>query len=185
MKFELDYTFYPAFLYIFVASLSSAVIYLSKFRAEAVLFMSKQYRGQGNGGNDNHGPSPTNNDELSEELKAAILHQCYPSTLSKTKDGCLKFSIRGGHLAINHILEEKEMCAKSLDMVDKAASDKQQVVGMSRAGLKTLIYLVGETLKEMTPIDHATVYMYFVVGENGEYDTGRLVVEKGIHHPRF
>ncbi|MCM3130192.1 MULTISPECIES: hypothetical protein [unclassified Paenibacillus] len=127
---------------------------------------------------------PVNNNELAEQLKAAILGECFPADMSKNMGGCLKFSVRGGQLAINHILLERELSPKVLEL--KATdSETKTVVGMKRSGLKTLLMILDAVIKEEDPIDHATVFVYYSVADNGEFASGKLVVERGIHHPRY
>jgi hypothetical protein len=144
---------------------------------------NKQYT-RGNGGNGEFVSKPTNNNELAEQLKAAILGECYPADMSKNKEGCLKFSVRGGQLAINHILHERELSPKSLEL-KPSGDEPKKVVGMSRSGLKTMLMILDAALKETEPIDHATVFIYYSVEDNGDYANGKLVVERGIHHPRY
>lgn len=145
--------------------------------------MNKYYT-KGNAGNSEVVIKPMNNNELIEQLKAAILSECYSSEMSKNKEGCLKFSVRGGHLAINHILLEREMNPKILEEKSMGIEPKP-LVGMSRSGLKTMLMILDSVLKETEPIDHATVLVHYSVEHNGDYSKGKLVVERGIHHPRF
>jgi len=143
---------------------------------------SKQFTKSGGiGSNGELIGKPTNNHELAEQLKAAILSECYPADMSKNKEGCLKFTVRGGQLAINHILDERELSPKPV----KLSNGEHKKVGMSRSGLKTMLMILDEALKEIDPIDHAIIFIYYSVEDNGEYANGKLVIERGIHHPRY
>jgi hypothetical protein len=134
----------------------------------------------GNQKNDNR--PKNNNVVLYHQLKAAIVAESFPKDLSRNKEGCLKFSIRSGQLAINHIVREKKLCPETLKQdVDQDTKS----IGLSRSGLKTLLMILEGVLKEFDPIDHATLYIYYWVGDDGEYKDGKLVVEEGIHHPRY
>jgi len=127
---------------------------------------------------------PLDNSILVEEIKAAILVECYPLVLAKKKEGSLKFSVRSGRLAINHVLEKKGLSPKTVEAVAKD-SESNTPAGMSRKGLKTLVMILESVLIENDPIDHATILINYSVEENGEYADGELIVERGIHHARF
>ncbi|SDM31455.1 hypothetical protein SAMN05428961_11378 [Paenibacillus sp. OK060] len=127
---------------------------------------------------------PLDNNILVEEIKAAILVECYPLVMAKKKEGSLKFSVRSGRLAINHVLEKKVLRPKSLGL-DLAVSDNTVSTGMNRKGLRTLIMILDSVLKENEPIDHATILINYSVEENGDYADGELIVERGIHHARY
>lgn len=127
---------------------------------------------------------PLDNSILVEEIKAAILVECYPLVMSKKKEGSLKFSVRSGRLAINHVLEKKVLSPKTMD-VCKGEAESSTPIGMSRKGLKTLVMILDSVLKENDPIDHATILVNYSVEENGEYADGELIVERGIHHARY
>ncbi|MBY0217741.1 hypothetical protein [Paenibacillus illinoisensis] len=144
--------------------------------------MSKQYTRTGSiSGVMN---KPLDNSILVEEIKAAILVECYPLVLAKKKEGSLKFSVRSGRLAINHVLEKKGLSLKTVEAVAKD-SESNIPAGMSRKGLKTLVMILESVLIQNDLIDHATILINYSVEENGEYADGELIVERGIHHPRF
>lgn len=143
--------------------------------------MSKQVN-NGNGGGEVQ-TKPLNNHVLIEQLKAAILSECYPD-MSKKQEGCLEFSVRSGQLAINHIVDEKELSPKTIEL-GTGYNETKATVGLSRSGLKTMLMILDSALKETDPIDHATVLVYYSVEDNGDYSNGKLAIRRGIHHARY
>lgn len=143
--------------------------------------MSKQYT-KGNGGVEIQ-TKPLNNNVLIEQIKAAIIQQCFPMEMSKKKEGCLEFAVRGGELGINYITKEWDLSPNTIEL-DKGV-ENEPPVGLTRSGLKTLLMILEARLKEEDYIDHGTVLVNYAVKDNGEYDTGTLSIRKGIHHPRY
>jgi len=144
--------------------------------------MSKQFT-KGNGGGEIQA-KPLNNNVLIEQLKAAFIHECYPAVMSKKREGCLEFTVRSGQLAINHILDEKDLSPNQMKS-ELGCTKSTVTIGLKRSGLKTMLIILESALKDSEPVDHATVLVYFEVDDDGGYLSGRLVIRRGIHHPRF
>jgi len=141
--------------------------------------MSKQLS---KGYNDQLQTKPLNNIVLIQQLKAAIVNQCYPLEMSKKAEGCLEFVVRGGELGINYISDERDLSPESYNLESPTQNNS---IGMSRKGLKTMLFILESVLQDTDYIDYATILVYYSVAENGEYATGKLSVRRGIHHPRY
>lgn len=144
--------------------------------------MGKQVN-KGNGGVEVQVKPLNNNNVLIEQLRAAILSECYDD-MARKQEGCLEFTVRSGQLAINHIVDEKELSPKTIEL-GMGYKEAKTTVGMSRSGLKTMLMILDSALKEADPIDHATVLVYYSVEENGDYSNGKLAIRRGIHHARY
>ncbi|MGV2885985.1 hypothetical protein [Paenibacillus taichungensis] len=143
--------------------------------------MSKQFT-KGNGGGDVQS-KPLNNIVLIEQMKAAIIQQSFPMEMSKKQEGCLEFAVRGGELGINYISDERDLSPNTMELGKN--TEIKPSVGLTRTGLKTMLMILESALKESEYIDHATVLVYYSVGDNGEYASGKLSIRRGIHHPRY
>lgn len=135
--------------------------------------------------NNGNGEEPLNNSILISQLKAAIIQQSFPMEMSKKKQGCLEFAVRGGQLGINYIYDERDLSPNNLEQGVQEEGKTLPSVGMKRTGLKTLLMILESALRETDVIDHATVLVYYSVDDNGEYASGKLSIRRGIHHPRY
>ncbi|RRJ54677.1 hypothetical protein EHV15_34330 [Paenibacillus oralis] len=143
--------------------------------------MSKQYT-KGNGSGDDQS-KPLNNIVLVEQMKAAIIQQCFPKEMSKKREGRLEFAVRGGELGINYISDDRDLSPDTNELVRNV--EIKPLVGLSRSGLKTMLMILESALIESDYIDHATVFVYYSAGDNGEFISGKLSIRRGIHHPRY
>lgn len=141
--------------------------------------MSKQFTKSTCGGE----IKPLNNSVLIEQLKAAIIQQCFPMEMSKKNEGCLEFAVRGGELGINYISDERDISPNTIEL--GLGAESKPLGGLSRAGLKTMLMILESALKEAEYIDHATVFVYYSAADTGDYISGKLSIRRGIHHPRY
>jgi hypothetical protein len=114
------------------------------------------------------------NEQLFDQIKLTIMTEYFPTELSKSPKGSMKFFVRDGELAISYHQNR-------ISLLDK--EEQPEIGGMKRSQLFTLLTLIEGKFTSLAPIEYGTIVITYELLEDGQI-SGEILVETQINHRR-